>query len=287
MSSASRSWTTDESRHHGGAARWPVLARLPDVSIDLPAGGATTQPASRANEYRFDPPQLSGSTLTASASGPSTTLRSARPTASSPPHAFDRGRPLGQRGIPRRESPILPRSNPFSTQRTRLTDSVAPAVRFLTLVALFTAAGIWIQTMSRHASSPSRSAEMLKTAEQPAVAPNSSPIEHRSTSAPTSAGPLDSSPQTGARIGRAGEADFSSCGPTPVAIPLVGRPTASPPHFLVLSDERLPRVRTTDPQPAGGEDNTARDQASAQNSQSDEPPTVAQRPGFLIEIPTR
>jgi hypothetical protein len=286
MNSASRSSTTDDNRQLAGAACWPVLARLPDVSIDSSTVRPTKQARPGAIEYRFDPPQLTDSALKTSTSS-QTAIRNPRSAIPRQPHVFERGRTVGQRGIPRRESPILPRSNPFSIPRKRLIDSVAPAIRFLTMVALFTAAGIWIQMMGRRTSLPDRPTETPRTADQPAVAPANNPLDHHLTPAPTAAGPIESSPKTGARVGRADGDDFANRERPAVAMPLAIRPTSTPPHFLVSSGGPWPRVQTTDPKPAGVGDAPAHDEISEQNRESDDSPTVAQRPGFLIEIPTR
>ena len=125
------------------------------------------------------------------------------------PHMINRGRLKGQRGIPRRESSVLPRSNPFANPRPRLVDSVAPAVRFLTMVALFTAAGIWIQMMGRHEPQPTRSIEPPKTAAQPAAAPAKNADDH-TVPVPTATGPIETLPDTGARVGRAEGDDFAT-----------------------------------------------------------------------------
>src|SRR6185503_2186059 len=111
-----------------------------------------------ATSYRFDPPQ------TGDAQAQSAIYRDIRrDTASTDtqsggktlrthqPHVFDRGRVADRKTSPRRESPILPSSNPFAIPRAGLLDSVAPAVRFLTMVVLFTAAATWFQMLTRHA----------------------------------------------------------------------------------------------------------------------------------------
>ncbi|HVT27245.1 MAG TPA: hypothetical protein VHE81_04435 [Lacipirellulaceae bacterium] len=286
MTNATRSSNTDANRELAGAAAWPVLARLPELSDDPSAGQQTRQSTSGALAYRFDPPQLSGAALNASASDLAT-VRVPQSNFPRQPHAFDRRRSPATRGLPRRESSILPRNNPFSMPRTRLADSVAPVIRFLTLVALFTAAGIWIQMMGRHMSPPKDPMEMPRTAQEPAMPPVSMGLDQHAAPAPTSAGPLDSSRKTGARVGRAGSDDFSTVEQSLMAAPLATGPTNMPPHFLVISGNQLPRVQTTDPKPARVEGDMARDQVSELKSDSDEPPAVAQRPGFLSEIPTR
>jgi hypothetical protein len=287
MSNVPRGWRTDEDRQLADATRWPVLARLPDASADSLAGRSAKVGVPGGIEYRFDPPQSGDSGSRTSASVPS--------SISQQPHMFERGRLAGQRGIPRRESSVLPRSNPFANPRPRLVDSVAPAVRFLTMAALFTAAGIWIQMLGRHAQ-PTRSIEPPKTAAQPAVAPAKNAVDH-TIPAPTATGPIENKPEPGARVGRVEGDDFASqnnsaAGPVPTA-----RPTVTPPHFLISAGSRVPRVRVADSSPAATADSSAQGATASANdgsqgestdgTESDGSPEVARYPGFMIDIPTR
>ena len=288
MSNVPRGWTTDEGRRLADTARWPVLARLPDASADSLAERSAKPGVPGGIEYRFDPPQPGDSSAR--------TPDSVQAAISQQPHMFERGRPMGQRGIPRRESSVLPRSNPFSNPRPRLVDSIAPAVRFLTMVALFTAAGIWIQMMGRHAPAPTRSIEPPKTAAQPAAAPAKNAGDH-TVPAPTATGPIETQPEPGARVGRAEGDDFASrdnsaAGPVPTA-----HPTVTPPHFLISAGSQVPRVRVADSNPTAAADDSAQGAAASANNasngestadtESDESPAVARYPGFLMDIPTR
>jgi hypothetical protein len=287
MSNVPRGWTTDEGRLADGT-RWPVLARLPDVLADPIAEQSTKIGTPGGVEHRFDPPQAINSSRR--------TPNSVQATGSQQPHMFEHGRTLGHRGIPRRESSVLPRSNPFSNPRPRLIDSVAPAVRFLTMVALFTAAGIWIQMMGRHAPAPTRSIEPPTTAAQLPVAPAKNVGDH-TVPGPTATGPIETQPSSEARVGRAEGDDFAShnnsaAGPLPVTHPMV-----TPPHFLISSGSQVPRVRVADsmPAPAAGDSaqgpasssNDGMDGPSTDNSESDEAAAMARFPGFLMDIPTR
>src|SRR5436190_20709719 len=229
MSNVPRGWTTDDGRQLADAGRWSVLARLPDASADVPAERFAKPVVPGGIEYRFDPPQPSDSSAR--------TPGSAQAATSQQPHMLDRG----HRRIPARESSVLPRSNPFSNPRPRLVDSVAPAVRFLTMVMLFTAAGIWFQMMGRHAQ-PTRSTEPPKTAAHPAAAPAKNADDH-TVPAPTATGPIEARPDSDARVGRADGDDFatrdnSAAGPVPTA-----HPTVAPPHFLISAGSHVPRVR--------------------------------------------
>jgi hypothetical protein len=286
MSNVPRGRTNDEGRRLADATPWPVLARLPEASAEGLVERLAKPGESGRIEYRFDPPQ----TREAGTQTPS----SVQGTISQQPHMLDRGRSTSTRGIPRRESPVLPRSNPFSNPRPRLVDSVAPAVRFLTMAVLFTAAGLWFQMLGRDSAAPTRSIEPPKTAAQPAVAPAKS-VDHHTVPLPTATGPIESQPESGARVGRVDGDDFASrdsaAGPAPAV-----RPTATPPHFLISAGSQVPRVRVSDSDPTAV-DGTAQgaaenpDQApggdATGNTESSESPAVARYPGFLMDIPTR
>jgi len=287
MSNLSRGWRTDEDRRLADAARWPVLARLPDASADAIATRSAQPGVPGGIEYRFDPPQFGDSS--------SQTPAPIHSTIAQQPHMLERSRPRGQRGIPRRESSVLPRSNPFSNPRPRLVDSVAPTVRFLTMVALFTAAGIWIQMLGRHAQ-PTHLIEAPKTAAQPPVAPAKNAGDH-TVPTPTATGPIESHPEPGARVGRTEGNDFaasdnSAAGPVPTA-----HPTVTPPHFLISAGSRVPRVRVAYSTPTATVDTSTQSvTASANNgssgestagAESDEAPAVARYPGFFLDAPTR
>jgi hypothetical protein len=264
MSNVPRGWTTDEDRRLADTTRWPVLARLPDASADAIAERFAKPSGTGGVEYRFDPPQPADTGIR--------TQKSVQSSISQP-HIFERGRTMRQRGIPRRESTVLPRSNPFSNPRPRLIDSVAPAVRFLTMAALFTAVGIWVQMLGRHESPPARSSEVPKTAAQPAAAPAKS-VDNHAIPAPTATGPIGTQPESGARVGRVEGDDFASqrnsaAGPLPVA-----RPTLTPPHVLISSGSQVPRVRVAD---------SASNGESTDITESDESPAMARYPGFSME----
>ena len=73
-------------------------------------------PNTDAHDYRFDPPQA----------------RSLHH-----PHDGDT-----RRGVSRRESPILPRTDPFAIPSPGVMETFGPIVRLVLLIALFTAAGV-------------------------------------------------------------------------------------------------------------------------------------------------
>jgi hypothetical protein len=293
-----RTPTGDTAQRTGDAARWPVLARLSDVSTSIPRSvGQTTL---GATSYRFDPPQAADTQAQSALyrdirqdSAPADTQSGGKTLRHHQPHVFDRGRAVARRTSPRRESPILPSSNPFANPRTGLLDSVAPAIRFLTMFVLFTAAATWFQMVSHHSPPPSNSTEPPKTAADEPIAPTKNAID-RPAPAPTAAGPLETNPQTGTRVGQAKGDDFathkqSSATPCPVISPSV-----SPPRFLIAGRERLPQVQTSEPPTANdrphdqpGENAAALSEDPAAAIEAAEAAEVARYPGFLIENPTR
>src|SRR3954453_2072210 len=184
---AHRSSLATGKGHTATTARSPVLARLPDVSDESVPSQAGRSAAIGATNYRFDRPQDSQVQSSAQAS--------TRPPGVSPklgashqPHAFGRSRV--HRRMTRRESPILPRSNPFAIPSARLIDTLAPALRFVTLVVLFTAAGIWLQSMStRSATVDAQPKEQPQTASQLPAVPDRNTVAPQPPR-PTAAGPL-------------------------------------------------------------------------------------------------
>ena len=262
MNTALRFGNAEREEQRGEAALWPVLARLPNI-----AGHAASdlQPprrrSARSLEYRFDPPL---------------------------------SRPFQRRGedqaaeTVRGNSPILPRSNPFSIPASSLHDAIAPFVRFMMLVALFTIAGTTILMLGKQRVAHPKPAESATIAVQeslePAavVAPASSAFK-QSASAPTVTGPLgtarlqqigvsgDAAPgladwtQSGLENGEAAAApatkDISLDSPVEAAesaadfLPMPLSSTVRP---------ALPRVQTADPAPA-----------------------VAHLPGYILELPSR
>ena len=163
------------------------------------------------------------------------------------------------------------------------------------MVALFTAAGIWIQMLGRHAQ-PTRLIEAPKTAAQPTVAPAKNAGDH-TVPAPTATGPIEAHPEQGSRVGCVEGNDFASrdnsaAGPVPTA-----HPTVTPPHFLISAGSRVPRVRVADSTPAAAAEGSAQGRtANANNAsngestnggESDEAAAVARYPGFFMNTPTR
>jgi len=100
----------------------------------------------------------------------------------------------------RRESPILPSSNLFENPQRRLLDSIAPAVRFVTLVLLFAAAGTWFQVFGRHGAPPVKPVDPPTTTVDEHVAPATKTAE-RPAAGPTASGPNGITPEMNRRVG--------------------------------------------------------------------------------------
>jgi hypothetical protein len=145
------------------------------------------------------------------------------------------------------------------------------------MVALFTAAGIWIQMAGRHAASPVRFSETPKTAAQPEFTHTNDAGDH-TTPAPTATGPIQSAPKPAARVSQVGRDDFAArentaAGPVPTE-----RPVVIPPHFLISVGSNVPRVRVAD---------STADDIGHGSSQSEEATTTARFPGFTPANSTR
>jgi hypothetical protein len=99
------------------ASKWPVVARFPQIAADpVRRESRSSATTGEAIDYRFDPPQ--GHSL----------------------HHVTRSDDMLRPA--RRDSPILPRSDPFAISGSSWLEAFGPVARFLTLVALFTAAGM-------------------------------------------------------------------------------------------------------------------------------------------------
>lgn len=209
VDNTSRTPTTEVKKPTPAIGGVPVLAQLPLVSPGRPIA-SNTPAATRNLGRRFDPPQAERRTAPRATSSENPTTfpklkselvyspESARPPQ---PHVFEWARTREQRKqSPRSESRHLPRSNPYQLPRRSLLETLAPVMRFVVIVALFTAAGTWFQMSAirkRHASEDSQPA---KTANQPASPANDS--LGRPAQAPTAIGPVSSPPESNTKIGR-------------------------------------------------------------------------------------
>jgi hypothetical protein len=186
-----------------------VLARLPDVTAETELQRVVAKTSAGGVGYRFDPPQNSRLSCTSNSEPRSraATLRSELVYVPvnrrlHQPHVFARER-SASRG-PRQESPILPRSNPFENPQRRLVDSVAPAMKFITLVVLFAAAGTWIQLLVHHDPPAAIEIQPPSTTVEDRVAPTTKTAE-RPLGGATSSGPIGAIPEANRHMGRVRE----------------------------------------------------------------------------------
>jgi hypothetical protein len=280
---------------------WPLLARLPDVGGKLPADTYNLKPLSptATTAYRFDAPKIEGSPR--SIPGVSSEyeepialterLSDGHSTRLPQPHLLqrtwrvDRASPAS-----RNSSAVLPSSNPFSIPSTSLHDAIAPLVRFVMLVVLFTAAGTTI-LLAGKTDRPKSQPMPPAAAAAPALLQPTTIIEptrpavEQPIAATTATGPsADASQHKGDRLtdslpafpdvlapppGASMESDESGSEQVrsdPGAAPPT--PAASAPDFLSWpltgSGRALPQVQTSEP-----------------------PTALAHFPGHILESPPR
>jgi hypothetical protein len=239
--------------------------------------------------YRFDPAQTSDRSDAASApSAPPRTrptlkaelIYAPRTARTQRPHVFERPRLSDkQRILQRRGSTVLPKSNPFAIPHCSLLDSITPAIRFLTLVALFTAAGTWLQIVKLRGAAKNEIAQPPATTAQEPAAPAAKTADRQSTS-PSAAGPVKKSPESNTRVGRARAVpDFARLRgdiiPVTPAAELLG-PTL--PDLANADGSTLPRARMTEPAPNGTANAVA---------PTDGAPELARTPEFNTENAAR
>ena len=234
------------------AGKWPVLARLPDVAADAPTRGQSPKILAHADahDYRFDPPQ-----------------------ARSLHHPHDGDHPPR---VIRRESPILPRTDPFAIPSPGVMEKFGPIVRLVLLIALFTAAGVILlaggndqqpsvrektsaeTTVTKQSLEPTavfaEASAATSTAAGPALVPDSSEVETTQAAVDLSDVVDDAAPGAVQASGGAAEAAGHP-------YPQTAWPSAALPD---AGHGALPQVQTTDP-----------------------PQAVAHLPGHITEIPQR
>ena len=219
---------------------WPVLAQLPDVSDRPERDSRTTRTAAAGFvNYRFDPAETAGP-------------RAARDTNQACEAVAKSASEIdpirAAIALARRQSSILPDSNPFEIPDRRTHEAWGPLARFLLLVALVSCAGTAL-LMYRNAP--------IETETPPA------PVVHRTTDrtvasaagSHTAAGPASNWKPTAAdaSIAHRNERDES----------------------IAVSSDDLPKVRTSD-------------QAGTASTASGVPqPAVARLSGTIQEVPTR
>jgi hypothetical protein len=259
--------STPDSCHSGEDPRWPVLARLEDVSDQLAASSPRSKQAAAAGfvTYRFDPPQRAAAESRGSAKAPADIHAASHTLSRSMPHMANRAR-----GPRRRPSQILPKNNPFEFPRLSLQEKIAPAIQFLVLFALFTAVGTTLLSIDWHgeqaseAIAPAAVNAPHSVAPRTATAPSDAVDTH--SKGPTAAGPLGGTtpkPKLRAR------ANISTTNEAPHRV-ASHAPAASP----VVPQTELPKVRTSE---STGVSTT---------SQAAPPPeSIARLPGYILEAP--
>jgi hypothetical protein len=231
----------DSSRQRVDTARWPVLVRVPDVSAELPAAAKPMHRSAPVAEleYRFDPPQT----------------RAAEPAV----RVESRWRQQ------RRESAILPKSDPFAIPAQTFHQNLAPVVRFLMLVALFTIAGTII-LLSRSEKRPTSSTQPRAFSQQ-----SLEPV-----AAHGSVESIDSS--------------FSDGGAHSTALPVAPGEETMPAAPAATADA-VSQTVSESANPSGdvqvGEYAPNSEQVLSQFPTAEPPPAVAHLPGYILAAPSR
>jgi hypothetical protein len=285
VDNASRTAASGSKRRLLEAGSVPVLAHLPDIAPELPAARPAKKATPQDVGYRFDPPQMAERGWATQAHDGASQVRTLKSelvyspgsARSLRPHVFDKTRTSQRRRpMPRRESPILPRANSFAIPRRGILDSIVPVFRFAVLVAIFTAAGTWIQ-ISFYKNQPAggrADSDQVNVQHSAVGAPKT---VNGPTQSPTAVGPVGTTPESGTRVGRVRENDdFATLRGDilPVAPESLG--SASP----ELIGPGLPHVQVTEAPKvtpagdAGSEPETA-------------PAEIARVPGFSPRIPSR
>jgi hypothetical protein len=237
VDSTSQTSIREADQHGGTIGHWPLLARLPDVSEALPVTERLIQaPSVEPFGYRIDPPQAAGARHHA--------IRATVAGAASPPHSLPHRPRMERRPRPLRQtSPVLPQSNPFTIPRPSLLDTIAPVVRFVTLVALFAAAGTWFQLVARRNAPASKPDVPTKTSVRQPIQATEAPRE-KSASQSTAAGPLGATARRAITNNQAGY-------PTAVANSTSTKVVAAQAELAADSGVTLPRLRTAERADAG------------------------------------
>ncbi len=271
---------SDKHQFRSAHETWPVLARLPEVTVDTtPAAPALSpaplrNPASTTSGFRFDPPQQAGIGLSNFAlPHRERVTESAAPARQELPERRRHAQSMHKEpttpetppgAASRRASSILPRSDPFSPPQPGV--SLATVVRFLTLVALFAAAATWAQSTILRPRTAQREAES-PAPETRQDTPASANVS--STALPKSDGPLAAtSPRVvvakpNANVDAPSDSYFQVITPQP--------PQADVP--ALIAEGALPRIQTNDPG------------IHADETESIRPPAIARLPGIIQPHP--
>ena len=318
MTTTTSTAKTDRDCDHPGADHWPVFARLPDVSDQLPPVSRRTVRSSAAGtpNYRFDPPEqpAGGSRLPRVSSIAAATLASTQENVDATrqppqPHVFNRASRVDDAArATRRKSRILPRSDLFSVPDGKLPDALGPLVHFAVLVVLFTAAGTFVLTIGKRnqpmPKDTSRNTISVQQTLQPAAPLGGATLPFDDTLTTTVTGPAGSAmswhgePPV-AHFADAGTNDSTNEDNAPNAdedasATAAGVPSPAPDPRDDLStratfdspdasaDSQAPELELPLP-PLSDEDSSPWPQART----SDPPRAVARLQGIVEEVPTR
>jgi hypothetical protein len=278
---------TEANRRTATLGAAPVLAQLPNVSGELPIANVSQRTAPQHAGYRFDPPQAIDRRVREPQKDESQfrTLKSElvyspRTPRALQPHVFDRARAARrQKPASRRESPILPRSNTFAIPRRGLFDVLAPALQFAMLVALFAAAGTWLQLNIFRDPNALERLEAAKATLLHSPSASAKAVS-RPISAPTAVGPIGTTPQSGPRVGRVrANDDFATLRGD--VLPVTPPATEAAGDVPALVGPGLPQVQTTELP------TVAIHNRLPQDVQAERPAEIASVPGFSHKLPTR
>jgi hypothetical protein len=240
------------------------LARLPDVSDQLPAARTARAVAAGFVDYRFDPPA-------GVEDDPAGTRHAARP------HVFQSSPRSGSRERAPRQSPILPDADPFSIPSISLQERLAPVARFLMLFLLFTAVSTATLLISGRRQKTGQSQPPRPRSSVPATAASHQRLEPAPSSEEPPSDPLTA-------IGPLGEEPkpaLAAHNPSPQP---AGRQSLTELRLAAANGGSLPQVQTSEPA-AGVVVAPADNSRHAEESSS--PPAVAKLPGFILESPSR
>jgi hypothetical protein len=245
--------TNKDNQRHAGAGRVPLLARLPDVTDEMPAATQSQGQGKAAFplEYRFDPPQT----------------RSAEPAV----RVESRWREL------RTKSRVLPSSNPFAIPAQTLQHTLAPAVRFLMLVALFTVAGtiILLSRSEKRSTLSSQPKVLTQQSLQPVVT-----AMETTPRAATAQGPIDSADSA------IGESNVQTLATPGLEAAEKSVPAAEAPAAEAVSQTVHENLDVMG-EPQVGIDMRSGDAALPQVQTAEPPRAGAHLSGFILEVPAR
>ena len=270
-------------------ARWPVLARVPEVHPLQRLAQRRAKPddsACRSTDYRFDLPEVRPpEPLSAEAARDTRDYAVASMAPNGSPPAPHLRRRLANESTMHesRNSRILPDSNPFLIPSASLHDQVAPLVRFLVMVALFTLAGTSVLMMyndrGEATSEPSASGVATREPELPtapapiAASPTLTPAPITISLDPGLSPDKDPRNDLTAGAPNAGEADAAPSAAAEAKLPY---PTTDYPPAAITDAATtvLPRVQNSDAAPAVARFTGQLEAVSPRTAQHDDEPSL-------------